>query len=126
MSCSVTIGQNNTENKQLEAFGLKDSDQIVLDGQLNEGFWSNAVGVSDFTMTVPVEGGDPTEETVVKIVYDENNLYIGVKMLDGDPSEIKSFQKSRDADLSTDDRFAWILDTFQDYRNAYYFEINPA
>ena len=124
--CNVTMGQNTTENKQLEAFLLEDPDQIVLDGQLNEEFWSNALGVSDFNMTVPIEGGDPTEKTIVKIVYDENNLYMGIKMLDGAPSEIKSFQKSRDADLSTDDKFTWILDTFQDYRNAYYFEINPA
>ena len=31
----------------------------------------------------------------------------------------------KDAPLNTDDRFMWILDTYLDGRNAYFFEINP-
>ena len=31
----------------------------------------------------------------------------------------------KDSPLNTDDRFMWILDTYLDGRNAYFFEINP-
>ena len=43
-----------------------------------------------------------------------------------DPDGILAFQRERDAFLSTDDRFMWILDTFRDGRTGYFFEINPA
>ena len=99
---------------------------VKLDGKLDEDFWENIDPSSGFVMQEPVEGGSPTEKSVIKIAFDENNLYIGAIFYDTNPDGIKAFQKKRDAPLSTDDRFMWILDTFNDQRNAYFFEINPA
>ena len=76
-------------------------------------------------MQEPIEGGKPTENTIIKIAYDENYLYIGAILYDSDPDGIKAFKMRKDAPLNTDDRFMWILDTYLDGRNAYFFEINP-
>ena len=114
----------NREPKSFKAFPIKSGD-IKLDGRLDDTFWSDITGISDFLVQEPVEGGEPTEKTTIKIVYDENYLYIGAIFYDSEPDGIKAFKMRKDAPLNTDDRFMWILDTYLDGRNAYFFEINP-
>lgn len=124
ITCFLNGQNKESAVKTIQAQRIELS-QIILDGRLEEDFWEENPGSSGFLMQEPVEGGQPTEKTIIKIAYDENNLYIGAIFYDSDPSGIKSFQKRRDASLGTDDRFMWILDTYQDGRNAYFFEINP-
>ena len=112
------------EPKSFKAFPIK-SEEIKLDGKLDDTFWSDITGISDFLVQEPVEGGEPTEKTTIKVAYDENYLYIGAIFYDSDPDGIKAFKMRKDAPLNTDDRFMWILDTYLDGRNAYFFEINP-
>ena len=114
----------NREPKSFKAFPIKSGD-IKLDGRLDDTFWSDITGISDFLVQEPVEGGEPTEKTTVKVAYDENYLYIGAIFYDSEPDGIKAFKMRKDAPLNTDDRFMWILDTYLDGRNAYFFEINP-
>jgi len=109
----------------LHALQLTGSIDFNLDGQILEEFWSSAVPISDFTQQEPVEGGEPSETTEIRVVFDEHNLYIGVIIYD-DPEEVLAYQRERDASLGTDDRFMWILDTFLDGRTGYFFEINAA
>ena len=100
------------------------SDQsISLDGHLNEAAWAGATPITDFTQKEPVEGGTPSERTEIRVVFTEDALYIGAMLYD-DPDQILAFQKRRDAFLSTDDRFMWIMDTFGDGRTGYFFETN--
>ena len=98
---------------------------INLDGRIEESVWMDATPITDFTQQDPVEGATPSEETEIRVVYDDDNLYIGVIIYD-DPDGILAFQRERDASLGTDDRFMWILDTFRDGRTGYFFEINAA
>ena len=114
----------NREPKSFKAFPIKSGD-IKLDGRLDDTFWSDITGISDFLVQEPVEGGEPTEKTTVKVAFDENYLYIGAIFYDSEPDGIKAFKMRKDAPLNTDDRFMWILDTYLDGRNAYFFEINP-
>ena len=111
-------------SKSIDAIPIN-SKEIVLDGKLDEPIWNNITGIKDFLMQEPIEGRKPTENTIIKIAYDENYLYIGAIFYDSEPDEIKAFKMRKDAPLNTDDRFMWILDTYLDGRNAYFFEINP-
>ncbi|NNF14385.1 MAG: carbohydrate binding family 9 domain-containing protein [Gemmatimonadetes bacterium] len=104
---------------------MAESAEIELDGRLDDPAWTAATPITDFTQQEPVEGGEPTERTEIRVTYDADNLYIGAMLYD-DPSGILAFQRERDAFLSTDDRFMWILDTFRDGRTGYFFEINAA
>jgi len=123
-----SIGLNSQPNyikkKSVEAIKIKPG-VISLDGRLDESFWSNITGIEDFLMQEPIEGGEPTEKTVIKVAYDEKFLYIGAVLYDSNPEGIKSFKMRKDSPLNTDDRFMLILDTYLDGRNAYFFEINP-
>lgn len=109
----------------LQALPLPSSDEIQLDGKLDEAAWQQSQAITDFTQQEPVEGGRPSEETEIRVIYTPDDLYIGVILYD-DPAGVLAYQRQRDASLGTDDRFMWILDTFRDGRTGYFFEINPA
>ena len=66
-----------------------------------------------------------TEKTDVRLLYDSENLYVGVYCYDSSPGRIIGTQMSRDSDLSADDKIEILLDSFRDSRNAFYFATNP-
>jgi hypothetical protein len=89
-------------------------------------FGNTITPITNFTQQEPNEGGVPTEETEIYVAYDDNYLYIAARMYDSNPAGILAYQRRRNQSLATDDRFMFILDTFNDGRNAYFFETNPA
>jgi len=125
MAQTLASGGGDGELVALIALPLESGDDINLDGRLDEGAWERAIPITDFSTQEPVEGGTPSERTEIRVVYDEDALYIGAMLYD-DPEEILAFQMRRDGFLSTDDRFMWILDTFVDGRTGYFFETNAA
>ncbi len=110
---------------EIHAYRLQPEDQIRLDGRLDEDFWEKVEAADGFLQQEPLEGRPATERTEVRIAIDEENMYIGAWFYDSEPDRIKAFQRRRDAELDTDDRFVFILDTYNDQRQAYYFEVNP-
>jgi len=120
------VAQSSDVLRRVEAVRIPDSLEIRIDGFVDDAAWSLAQPITDFRQQEPVEGGAPSEPTEIRILYDQRALYIGGIFHDSDPSGILAHQLQRDADLSTDDRFMWVLDTFQDGRTGYFFEINPA
>ena len=110
----------------LAATRLTPSERVALDGRLDEVLWRRAQAADGFLQQEPVEGRPPTERTEVRVVYDADNLYIGALLHDSEPDGILGYQRQRDQELDSDDRFMVVLDTFLDGRTAYYFETNPA
>ena len=100
--------------------------EIVVDGSLDEAAWRQAPTIGDLVQRIPVAGGAPTERTEVRLLYDEENLYIGVMCYDTEPDQVLASQMARDASLNADDRLAIVLDTFGDQSNAFHFATNPA
>jgi hypothetical protein len=122
---SSVSARPSDEGAPLRAFELSGNLEINLDGRIDEAAWQRATPISDFTQQEPVQGNEPSEPTEIRVVFDEDHLYIGAIVYD-DPQQILAFQRERDASLGTDDRFMWILDTFLDGRTGYFFEINAA
>lgn len=110
----------------MQATRLPEGAEIELDGMLDEGVWALAQPITEFRQQEPVEGGVPSEPTEVRILFDDEALYIGAMLYDSDPDGILAYQLQRDAGLGTDDRFMWIISTFDDNRTGYFFETNPA
>ena len=107
----------------------------VLDGIVDDDAWSAAEVASDFLQRDPVEGQPASERTEVRILHDDENLYLGVIAYDRQPERILATELRRDG-LSvgdanpfrgggTDDTFSVVLDTFHDGRNAFLFAVNP-
>ena len=114
------------------------TETITIDGVLDEPIWSSAPKIGNLIQRQPVPGETPTEETEVTLLYDQDNLYIGVVAYDSEPQRVIGTQivvqrapilerdGSRDASLRSDDRIEILLDTFRDQRNAFYFATNPS
>lgn len=109
----------------LQAHAVEGTAAIDLDGRLDEQVWAHAPTSANFTQQEPVEGGTPSEETSVRVIYDHKALYIGVELTYRDPSMIRVNQLGRDGSLRSDDRLRWVLDPYNDRQNAYLFETNP-
>ena len=95
-----------------------------IDGVLDELFWPTIPPITDFKQRLPDEGAEPTEPTEVRIAYDENNLYFGFTLFDSEPEKIKRTILKREGYIPQDD-FVYIgLDSYNDDRNGYLFELN--
>ncbi|MDO8908534.1 MAG: DUF5916 domain-containing protein [Pseudohongiella sp.] len=127
---SQNIAQNTTvttdARPSIQAYRIPAGIEVQLDGFLDEEVWALAQPITEFRQQEPVEGGVPSEPTEIRIMYDDQALYIGAMLYDSDPAGILAYQLQRDAGLGTDDRFMWIISTFDDNRTGYFFETNPA
>lgn len=96
-----------------------------LDGNLDDEVWRKAVPFTDFRMVFP-RIGDPSERTELRILYDNDHLYIGVYCFDSSPSKVCASSMAHDSDehAESDDVVKVLLDPFLDRRNAYIFYVN--
>jgi len=63
----------NPEDYNLSALKVNDN-SVNLDGILTEPDWQKADSISGFIQSEPIFGIPAPEETIVKVLYDENNL----------------------------------------------------
>ncbi len=111
------------EKYQIRA--LKIYKKIEVNGSLDEPSWKKAPVTNEFTQREPQEGQPATEQTEVRILYDDTNLYIGLVCFDSQADKIVANEMRRDVDLQDNDYFQIMIDSFHDHRNAFYFIINP-
>lgn len=99
-----------------------------IDGRVDEEAWAGAELFTDFVQSQPSPGRMATERSEVRVLYDDDNLYIGAVLYDSHPGEyvIQSLERdfpslsTRDADI-----FGVALDMFLDRRNSYLLLVNP-
>ena len=117
------IAQKNTEARQIQA--VRVTDEIKIDGLLDEPTWSLAQPATDFLQQQPTEGASASERTEVRVLFDDKNIYFGIRAFDSDAAHINARELVRDAEFSNDDTIAIVLDTYHDRRNAFRFIVNP-
>lgn len=124
---ATTVAQGQQDSyPTMTASPLNPSEQIALDGILDEAVWERAKPATDFIQQQPDSGKPATEHTEVRVAFDRERLYMGVICYDSEPNKLLGFQRRRDEFLPAGDRFMWVLDTFLDARSGYYFELNPS
>lgn len=112
-----------SQSKLVIATRIKNN--IKIDGLLNDSLWQFAKPVSDFLQQEPVAGKAPSFKTEVRILYNENSLFVGVMCYDPEPVKIIARELKKDGNLRGDDNFQIIFDTFNDKKTAYWFGTNP-
>lgn len=95
-----------------------------IDGKLENPLWENGAILETFTQYEPQEGAQPSEKTVAYVGYDEDNLYIGVRCFDSNPKAVRACLTQRDK-VYGDDEVTVYLDTFNDKKRAFAFQVNP-
>lgn len=94
-----------------------------IDGLLDDAAWGKAPVISDFVQKDPDEGKAPTVVTQVRLLYDNDALYIAARMLRPDAKAIRRSISRRDTD-SDAEVFMVSLDPYLDRQTGYSFSIN--
>jgi len=106
------------------ANAVKVTDAPTIDGMLEDVAWQEAAPLTDFVQADPLEGEPASEQTEVRLLYDDEALFVGVTLHDTDPSQIVTTDTRRDSNLGDQDSFQVILDTFADHQNGFVFGTN--
>src|SRR3989454_311597 len=96
----------------------------VLDGRLDDSVWALAAPVTDLRQSDPEEGRLVSESTAVRVLYDDEALYVGVRLFDREPGKIARHLGRRDSFTQSDD-FRVLIDSYHDHRTAFRFDVNP-
>ena len=97
---------------------------INLDGLLDEPAWEGIQVEGDFYQVEPGEGVPAKEKTEFRILYDDSYVYIGIANYQTVPIITSGLQ--RDFNPPADgDIVAIMLDTFDNDRDAFFFQVNP-
>ncbi|WP_405383399.1 DUF5916 domain-containing protein [Maribacter sp. LLG6340-A2] len=98
--------------------------RIVPDGILDEPQWSTAKPATNFWQYFPLDSVQASKQTEIKMLYDDNNLYVGITVYTaGNDYAIQSLK--RDFRAGNSDNITLLFDTFNDGNNAFLFGINP-
>ena len=103
---------------------IRATSPIRLDGKLDESTWASAPVTDQFTQIDPNEGQPASQKTEVRVVYDDEALYVGVRLHDTGP--IIARLGRRDMNLGDSDWFGLMIDSYHDHRTAFGFDVNPA
>ena len=82
---------------------------------------SRREAISDLIQQEPQVGEPISERTEIRVLLDDEAMYIGATCFDSNRDGIIGREMRRDNALANDDRFEIVLDTFHDHRNAYHF-----
>src|SRR6476661_3797501 len=114
----------DTTNRRV-AHAVRRSGDVSIDGRLDEAAWSAARPTSGFVQSYPKPGAPAPDPTEVRILYDDQALYVGVRMHDPHPDSIAAQLARRDASGIYSDWIHVIIDSYHDRRTAFRFTVNP-
>ena len=103
----------------------KTSEEIVLDGLLNESVWEIADVADNFSMILPQDDRKATQFSEVRMAYDDRNLYLAVvfynNTIKGD-YVVESYK--RDFSFGKNDNFLVAIDPFNNMTTGFAFGLN--
>lgn len=97
----------------------------VIDGVPNEEAWLQAEEATEFYQFEPREGMPATERSSVRLLYDDDYIYIAGWMYDTEPSKIVRKLARRDDEVEVD-AFTVMIDSYFDRKTAYVFGVNAS
>ncbi len=97
-----------------------------IDGRITEGEWTHATLLSGFRQFEPVSDAEPSFETKVMLMYDDEAIYIAAIMFDRAPDSIARQLGERDNDDLNADYFGFAFDTYNNQQDAYYFLVSAS
>ncbi|MDW3192382.1 MAG: DUF5916 domain-containing protein [Cytophagales bacterium] len=120
LSCFSLLSATAQESVTIEAI----QEKVTIDGLLQESIWQKAVPISLNYETHPGNNLEATTETILRLAYDQEQLYFAFEVFDPDPTAIRAILNDRDR-LDDNDRVSLFLDPFNDSRRAFFFTLNP-
>jgi len=107
--------------KSLEAYAT--SEKILIDGEFSEESWSKAQVAGDFVQFKPNPGNSSSQRTEVRLMYDDQAIYVAAKCYDK-PEHVSKVLSLRDDFNANVDNFQLFLDTYNDDQNGFAFGVS--
>ncbi len=123
LSPALSAAQEGAARKVTEI--VRASTPPRLDGVLDDSVWAAATVITDLHQYEPLDHGEPSESSIFYVLYDDDYLYIGARLLDSEPSLIAARQMVQGQSVGVDDRIQVVLDPFNSMRTGYRFQLNP-
>jgi hypothetical protein len=115
----------SNSKRLIEAYRI--SEHIRIDGNLDEETWSEAKVVNDFTQYEPFNGSFPSEKTEVRVLFNDNAIYIGAILYDDEPDKIFRELGQRDnSDRVKADAFTVLVSPYNDGINYFEFIVSAS
>ncbi len=123
---TTTKAQRSSINANMSIGLNRATDEIKIDGILNESSWQNIDSAFNFHQNFPYDTSLSNTKTVVRLLYDDNFLYVSAICYDNKPNKRYVIQSlKRDFSVSNTDAFTLSLDPSLDLTNGYNFGVNP-
>ncbi len=125
----ILFGQSTfpTKNVKKSIKAEKKTSVLSIDGLLDEEDWSKTLPAKDFFTFSPDNGNLEAQElrTEVKILYDDDAVYIGAILYDNQPTKILKEIKERD-NFGTSDLFGVFINGYNDGQQDFQFYVTAA
>jgi hypothetical protein len=125
LCCLGQPGPQDLPSHAATTLGAGESEPVI-DGRLDEALWARVTPLTGLRQVLPDTGAPASERTEVRFCFGPEELFIGVSCFDSEPALIRQVNMARDARLYADDRFELLFDTFDDDRNAFWFQMSAA
>ncbi|PZQ81117.1 MAG: hydrolase, partial [Flavobacterium johnsoniae] len=103
------------------------SENISIDGKINEAIWNTAPVATDFLMLEPDNGRpiSPNKKTDVRILYNNDAIYVAAILYDDEPKKILKELTQRD-NFGTADHFGIFINGFNDGQQDFRFFVSSS
>ena len=126
MLCVSISVDAQTERELPRMSAHRTSEEIKVDGVFDESVWQSVEPIRQLYQIQPDQGEPATEQSEVRILYDDKKLYFGFIFFDSEMDKIVANDMRRDSEgLRSNDYGFLLLDTYNDRRNAVFFRFTP-
>ncbi|HSR40840.1 MAG TPA: carbohydrate binding family 9 domain-containing protein, partial [Longimicrobiales bacterium] len=98
---------------------------VVVDGRPDEAAWSEAVPITRFVQAQPDQGHPATERTEVRLLYDDDGIYISCVCHDSHPDALTVTSLARDFPVGQNDALSFVFNPNPARRTGFMFSVNP-
>ncbi|MBL9137661.1 MAG: carbohydrate binding family 9 domain-containing protein [Verrucomicrobiales bacterium] len=117
------LGHKDSAANVPEFAALKTGEAMVVDGVLDEPFWKECTVA---TGLIDQRTGQPAvEQTLIRIAYTTNYLYVAVECLDTNTAALRATERREDRSFVADDWIEVHVDPPHNHRGKYAFFTNP-
>lgn len=100
---------------------------ITIDGKLDEPIWVQAQAATNFRQAQPKVGEPATQRTEIRILYDDDAIYLGARMFDDHGAAgVRSQLVRRDQSAHNSDQLQFIFDTYHNHIGRTIFSVGPS
>ncbi len=114
-----------TERELPRMSATRTSEEIKVDGVLDEPVWQSVEPIRELYQIQPDQGEPATEQSEVRILYDDKKLYFGFIFFDEMDKIVANDMRRDSPGLRSNDYGFLLLDTYNDRRNAVFFRFTP-